>query len=399
VPAVSALSYSSVRAYLECPLRWKFLYIDRLPEAPRGYFSFGRSVHSALEELLRPLVVPPARITDRGETQRTLDEWRPTPALPEVGRLMAKEDLLRIYGDAWVSEGYSSPEEEARYRRLGEDLLLAYYNELEHEPPTPVAVEQHLEARWQGIPVHGYIDRIDRTPLGGFEIVDYKTSRELSTDDAESSDQLSLYQVLVEENYPGRVEHLTLYHLRSLTPIRTAPRPKHRLEELHDRVGKVSDGIRSEIFEPSPGPQCSRCEFRSRCPEFRDVPAPDRARLEALVDQFSELRSREAALGQELERTAVELHREAERLGVHRLPGSKDVAIRRTEEEWRFPPEAVGPLLDRYGLADRWSPRDTATIQRLIRDSTVDPEVRRKLAEAGRRNIRWYWELEPLNGN
>ena len=397
MPAVPTLSYSSVRTYLECPLRWKYLYIDRLPEAPRGYFSFGRSVHSALEELLRPLVVPPARFTDRGETQRTLDEWRhPTTEAP---RLMDQDELLRRYGNAWVSEGYSSPEEEARYRRLGADLLVAYYHQLELDPPRPVAVEQHLEARWSGIPVHGYIDRIDRTPQGGFEIVDYKTSRELSTDDAESSDQLSLYQVLVEQNYSGRVEHLTLYHLRSLTPLRTPARPKQRLEELHDRVGRVSDGIRSEAYEPTPGPQCNRCEFRSRCPEFREVPEADRERLESLVDRFSELRSREVALGQELEQTAQQLHEEAERLGVHRLPGSRDVAIRRTEEQWRFPPEAVGPLLERYGLVDQGGSRDVAAIQRLIRDPAVDPEVRRKLSETGRRNVRWYWELEPLERN
>ncbi|EQD29015.1 hypothetical protein B1B_18798, partial [mine drainage metagenome] len=68
-------------------------------------------------------------------------------------------------------------------------------------PRQPVALEEHLEARWDGIPIHGYIDRIDRTPDGGLEIVDYKTSRELSREDARGSDQLSIYQVLVETNY------------------------------------------------------------------------------------------------------------------------------------------------------------------------------------------------------
>jgi putative RecB family exonuclease len=61
VTQVPALSYSSYSTYLECPLRWKFLYIDRLPEVPRGYFTFGRVVHSVLEELVRPMVLPSAR--------------------------------------------------------------------------------------------------------------------------------------------------------------------------------------------------------------------------------------------------------------------------------------------------------------------------------------------------
>jgi putative RecB family exonuclease len=61
VASTAPLSYSSYRTYLECPLRWKFLYVDRIPETPRGYFTFGRVIHSVLEELVRPLVVPTAR--------------------------------------------------------------------------------------------------------------------------------------------------------------------------------------------------------------------------------------------------------------------------------------------------------------------------------------------------
>jgi len=86
VVAIAQLSYSSIRAYEECPLRWKFLYVDRLPEAPRGYFSFGRTVHSVLEELLQPFVIPAGRRSPDGAHQRTLDEFPPggslRPGLP-----------------------------------------------------------------------------------------------------------------------------------------------------------------------------------------------------------------------------------------------------------------------------------------------------------------------------
>jgi putative RecB family exonuclease len=394
VSSVAPLSYSSYHTYLECPLRWKFLYVDRLPELPRGYFTFGRVVHSVLEELVRPYVVPGARRTSAGESQRTLDDWQGGAKATPVHPALSREELLALYDKSWLSDGYVSPEEEARYRTLGRDLLLRYYQRMIHDPPRPVAVEEHLEARWEGIPIHGYIDRIDRTSTGGLEIVDYKTSRELSGEDAQGSDQLSIYQVLVQANYAEPVEKLTLYHLRSLTPHRATPRSAEALGRLHDRMGTVVDGIRAEAFEPTPGRQCSRCDFQSRCPEFRAVPEPDEQRLKELVDRFQSLRRDEQHLEQELRRTAEELHQAAEQLGVHRIPGSRAVAIRHREEAWQYSLDSMRPVLESSGLTDRVGHGTTEEVRKVLRDPKVPPEVRRRLAETGSRRVRWYWELE-----
>jgi len=398
VPSVQPLSYSSYRTYLECPLRWKYLYVDRLPEVPRGYFTFGRVIHSVLEELVRPLVVPTARRVSEAESQRTLDDWQ-TSLPPARPGWMTRAEMLEVYDRAWLSDGYGSPDEEARYRAMGRDLLGRYYDHLVRERPQPVAVEEHLEARWDGIPIHGYIDRIDRTPAGGLDIVDYKTSRELSHEDARDSDQLSLYQVLVQQNYVEPVEGLTLYHLRSLKPLRARPREPTALTVLHDRLGTVSDGIRAEAFEPTPGRHCARCDFRSRCPEFRAVPAENEAALRGLVDRLETLRAEEGKIDLELKRTAADLHRAAEELGVHRVPGTHRVAVRRREETWQYSLDAVRPLLERSGLADRLGAGGPEEIRRIVRDPAVDPEVRRRLAEAGARRVKWYWELDEPNGD
>ena len=398
MPSVQPLSYSSYRTYLECPLRWKYLYVDSLPEVPRGYFTFGRVIHSVLEELVRPLVVPTARRVSEAESQRTLDDWQ-TSLPPTRPGWMTRAEMLEVYDRAWLSDGYGSPDEEARYRAMGRDLLGRYYDHLVRERPQPVAVEEHLEARWDGIPIHGYIDRIDRTPAGGLDIVDYKTSRELSHEDARDSDQLSLYQVLVQQNYVEPVEGLTLYHLRSLKPLRARPREPTALTVLHDRLGTVSDGIRAEAFEPTPGRHCARCDFRSRCPEFRAVPAENEAALRGLVDRLETLRAEEGKIDLELKRTAADLHRAAEELGVHRVPGTHRVAVRRREETWQYSLDAVRPLLERSGLADRLGAGGPEEIRRIVRDPAVDPEVRRRLAEAGARRVKWYWELDEPNGD
>ncbi len=362
---------------------------------PPGYFSFGRSVHSVLEAMLLPLVEPASRRVLPGRTQKTLDAFRPPATDGESnGELPTVPELLALYEASWVREGYTSPEEEARYKVLGADLLLKYRAALEEERPRPIAVEPHLETTWDGIPLHGYIDRIDRGKGGGLEILDYKTSRELTEEDARDSDQLSIYQVLVERNYPDPVEGLTLYHLRSLKPLRVSPRGRPALETLYDRVGTVSDGIRSQAFEPTPGRQCARCEFKPLCPEFRDVPAEERAQLSELVDRFRALRDKEQALESELRTAAEELHRSAERLGVHRVPGSVGTALRKKEELWHYAPDRLIPLLERGGLTERANPPTPEAVRRLIRDPSIDPELRRRIAETGSRRVKWYWELE-----
>ncbi len=355
-------------------------------------------MHSVLEQLVAPLVVPSARRVSENDRQRTLDEWHAHSGTATPPRWMTSEEMLAAYEREWSSEGYTSSEEESRYRALGREILQRYYDFLVREHPLPVAVEEHLEARWDGIPVHGYIDRIDRTPAGGLEIVDYKTSRELSSDDARDSDQLSLYQVLVESNYAEPVQGLTLYHLRSLTPIRVAPRERAALAGLHDRLGTALDGIRAEAFEPTPGRHCTRCDFRDRCPEFRSVPEADGQRLRVLVDRFEALRNEENRLEGELRRTAEELHRAAEELGVHRVPGTRSVAVRHREEAWQYSLDNVRPLLESSGLSHRVTSGTPEEIRRLVRDASVDPEVRRRVAETGARRVKWYWDLEQENG-
>ncbi|HLY76624.1 MAG TPA: PD-(D/E)XK nuclease family protein, partial [Thermoplasmata archaeon] len=306
---------------------------------------------------------------------------------------------LSAYDRLWVKEGFSSPDEERRYRVLGENMLLRYYDQFLEEHPRPVAIEEYLQSSLDGIPVHGYVDRIDLTPSGGLEVLDYKTSRDLSIQEARESDQLAMYQVLVEHNYALPVERLTLYHLRSLTPHRTPARGAPAIAQLTQKVGDVADGIRGQRFEPTPGRQCERCDFRALCPEFREVPTEERARLEALVDRFVTLRREGERVDEDLHRVADELHSEAERLGVHRLPGRATVAIRRREEEWSYAPEGVRPLLELHGLVPRASRLDSQEIQRLVRDPAVDPALRREIAQKGGRRIRWYWELDPPAGN
>ena len=395
--AAPTLSYSSTRTYLECPLRWKFLYVDNLPEAPRGYFSFGKTLHAVLEELARPLLVPLPRTLPGGKTQTTLERFAggagASPAGSAPRPVMSRSALEELYGRLWKSEGYTSAEEEARYRSLGRELLFRFYEEFTAEPPVPVAIEEHLQAEWDGLPIHGYVDRIDLTPRGGLEVLDYKTSRGLSLADVQSSDQLSFYQVLVSRNFAAPVESLALYDLRSTLARRVPSRSEGELGALQVQVGEVADGIRAGRFDPTPGRHCQRCEFRDRCPEFRSVPEAERLRLGELVDRFVALRNEERTLDRELRRVAESLHREAERLALHRIEGATGTALRRREERLSLAPGAFNEIVGTAaGPAE--GPLDSDRIAALLRDPALSPEARIRLRRAVGRTVRWFWELD-----
>ncbi|MCL4325011.1 MAG: PD-(D/E)XK nuclease family protein [Candidatus Thermoplasmatota archaeon] len=262
------LSYSSFHTYEDCPQRWKFLYVDGLKEAERPYFSFGRSMHMALEAFVGPLTSP-HRVRRQG--QMSLFDFGAHP--PSV-HPMPLDDLLRCYRELWIRDGYGSEDEERKYFLIGTDLLRRFHSLYVAAPPQAIAVERDLSGKMGEIPIHGIIDRIDLREEGGLEVVDYKTSRELSLGDAESSDQLTFYQVLVGQNYDRPVHKLTLYHLRSMRPLSTQPRGGKAIGDLTSRVGTVLDGMRRQAFEPKPGSQCRRCEFRPLCPAFH----PEKAR-------------------------------------------------------------------------------------------------------------------------
>lgn len=387
------LSYSGFKTYAECPLRWKFLYIDELPQAPRSYFSFGRSIHSALEALVAPLVPTAGGRGDAPrQRQRTLKDFeRPRGSVPAP---MSLDELLKAYESTWVREGYSRPDEERRYFELGQDLLSRYYAQFIAAPPRPLAVEEDLAAEVEGLPVHGILDRIDELPSGGLEIVDYKTTKELSLRDAQESDQLTLYQLLVEKNYAAPVEALTLYHLRSLTPLTSPARKEAAVADLTVRLGEAADGIRAQDYEPKPGPYCSRCEFRNLCPEFREIPLGERERIATLVGRYTQLKKDADALEGELRLAADALHHEAERLGIHRFTVPGTTVHRRKEVRWSFPSDQVLPLLDSAGLADSTSRLDEAAVTRLLHDPRVHPEVKGKLAKSGQRKVDWSLEVE-----
>lgn len=120
------------------------------------------------------------------------------------------------------------------------------------------------------IVINGSIDRIDRLPSGGIEVIDYKTGRVSSQKGVDESLQLSIYALACRDVLGlGTPERVTLYFTESalrLSTTRTGEQLDLAREDVLARVSRMRAGE----FGAMPGDVCPWCDYRTMCPSRVD---------------------------------------------------------------------------------------------------------------------------------
>ncbi|MEA2521903.1 MAG: ATP-dependent helicase UvrD/PcrA [Actinomycetota bacterium] len=130
---------------------------------------------------------------------------------------------------------------------------------------TPLFAERPFLLRLDGFTVSGRIDAIYGADLDApWEVVDWKTGSKPADDDALVGLQLDLYGLACVEIWRKRPEDVTLTYLYLAGPdeVTSAMRDP---AEVRERVLERLHSIRAGAFDPTPGPQCRYCDFRSFC--------------------------------------------------------------------------------------------------------------------------------------
>jgi len=356
------LSYTQISLYKTCPLCYKLQYIDGLKPKDKWYFSFGTTLHLCAEYFFRVKVPPP-------------------PSLDE---------LLGFYETNWLSEGYESAEEEAKYRAYGREILAKFWQAHKANFRMPLAVERLFHIDIGGVKLRGYIDRVDKLESGGLSIVDYKTNQELFTrQDLEKDLQLTLYQLAVQEIWQLPVERLTLYHLRSNTPCSCEPRGESQLAAARQMVLKVADSIAQEKFSAVENQYCP-CDFPEHCPYYRQrymVAKPEPARQGVLpglvateaVEDYVALQSQIKELETQLEELRRVIIDFCQAEGLNRVFGRENAITYKLMEKTGFGEDEVRALLEPVGLWPRVLSFDPAKLKQLLDDEVIAGDIRRKV--------------------
>jgi RecB family exonuclease len=241
---VSGLSATAIETYETCPLRFKLEREWNLPRDVSAALHYGAAMHRVLNTFF--------------EAQR-------------LGREISDEQLLENFREDLAGAGIADRYQYELYLKQGREQLTQFFEAARLEPPREVLnTEWKFEVRVADSKFTGRIDRIDRITSDGVAIVDYKTGKPKSQEDADKSLQLSLYALAAKEASGLRADRLIFHNLEDNTMVVTS-RVAGELEAAQERVRKAAEEIAEGKFPATPGYHCSFCPYRNLCPATEKV--------------------------------------------------------------------------------------------------------------------------------
>jgi putative RecB family exonuclease len=244
-----SLSPSACSAFKECPLAYRFSYIERLPEPPSPWTTKGTLVHRALERLfLRP---PEARTVDAAVADLATARAELTPDPDFTDLELTPEEWEAFDADA--------------------ELLVRRYFELE-DPTTvrPIGLELKLEADLGRVRLRGVIDRLELDDDGELVVTDYKTGSAPSEWwEAKSLSGVHIYALLCERMLGKRPARVQLYYLSKPEALIATPSDQSITAVERKTLAMwsaIATACERDDFRPRPGRLCDFCAFRPYCP-------------------------------------------------------------------------------------------------------------------------------------
>ncbi len=243
---VGGLSASAIEVYEQCPLRFKLEREWNLPREVSASLHYGKAMHDVLRTFY-----------DARRYQR------------EIG----DEELLEQFRSALASAGIADRYQYELYLRQGMEQLRQFFECARLAEVEVLDTECKFELLVGTAKVTGRVDRMDRSGPETVAIVDYKTGKPKSQEDADKSLQLSLYALAARETWGKRADRLILHNIENNAEILTT-RSDGELEAAKTRVQNVAEGIAEGKFAPVVGRHCSYCPYRNLCPATERVVGP-----------------------------------------------------------------------------------------------------------------------------
>jgi putative RecB family exonuclease len=244
-----SLSPSSCSSFKECPLAFRFSYLERLPEPPAPWTTKGTLVHRALELLLdRP---PDERSPDAGlaDLARARIELAPHPDFAD----------LDLTDEEWV-----------KFDTDAETLVQKYFQLEDPRTVRPIGLELKLEANLGPTRLRGIIDRLELDENGEFVVTDYKTGSVPSEFwEAKSLSGVHMYALLCERMLGRRPARVQLFYLSKPEAIIATPTDQS-IKGVERRTTAmyqaISQACERDDFRARPGRLCDFCTFKPYCP-------------------------------------------------------------------------------------------------------------------------------------
>ncbi|MGI9600619.1 MAG: RecB family exonuclease [Acidimicrobiales bacterium] len=244
---VRHLSPSSASAFEQCPQRWRFRYLDRLPDPPGVAALAGTFAHRVLELLL---ALPGAERTPERAKTIARDEW------PDMA---ADTDFAALGLDELESR---------RFRWVAWSAIEGLWTIEDPGAVEVQATEQTVEATLGEVPFRGIVDRLDIEP-DGLVVADYKSGRAPRPRYQKARlAQVMLYAAAVTAMLGEAPRRTRLLYLGQRT-IEAQVTEESMAEVVGDLTSTWHDlqaSCADDNFETRTGPLCAWCPYLDRCP-------------------------------------------------------------------------------------------------------------------------------------
>ncbi len=263
------LSFSSIDTYLNCPAKFRYGYVFRIPtEEVATPLVFGSAVHDVLERC--------------HEGDRTS---LPTP-----------EELKQWLREAWEAQPFDQLDEAQNnhLKRRAWSVCTSYLERVRDSWRPAAGTELWFEVPF-GLPaqdggtveheamVVGSIDRLDIDPDGAMHVVDYKTNKKVKSRQRIGTDlQLSIYALAVEHLF-GRLPATVALEFVVPGEVVRVPVADLDLDDARRKVVETARAVKAEAFDPTPNPLCDWCDFKAICPSWEADDGPSLGQAEAEV--------------------------------------------------------------------------------------------------------------------
>ena len=251
-PAKYSLSPSRASDYKNCPLKYRYLTIDKFKEPKTAEPLRGTLVHSVLERIFD---VAPAERTPEYATSILPTEWsKILEENPEYQELVDEEGSAQWLHNAQI-------------------LIDRYFLMEDPRRANPYKREERIDYRFnEDMALKGFIDRLDKNADNDIRVLDYKTGKSPGLGHVDKAlFQLKFYALAIFKE-SGRVpKELKLMYLGDGNAVVYHPTEKD-MEETEEQISRLWSRIKSSIdsgeFKPRKTALCGWCNFKDKCPEF-----------------------------------------------------------------------------------------------------------------------------------
>jgi len=377
-------SHSRIETFKQCPLKFKYRYLDKIiPEVETIESFLGSRVHEALEWLYKQVKME---------------------KLPDL------KELLDIFKKNWeknfnVNIKFIKEFEDKDYFNTGTKFLTNYYERYKPFKENTIATEKQIFInldKYEKYQMQGFIDRLvyDETKKT-YEIHDYKTSGYLKTnDELEEDKQLALYSLAIREMYQDADKICLIWHFLAFDKEFCLEVDEKILKKVKEETLNTIKKIENtDKFDAKASKLCDWCEYKPICPkwkhleEIKDKPINEFLKEEGvnLVNKYSELLLQKQKVNMELDENLEKLKealvKYSEKNNLDTIFGSNKKARVWIKDVLKFPNkneigrDVIKTLLINHGFYNDLSDVDTFKLSRMIEENKLPKDLIEKLKE------------------